>query len=124
MVEATREPTNTAPRNSVQVAIATACLIVRDREDTDVANLITTNTACSALDRVKTIRGTLTNWRHHWLRCCTRQGTRRRAQRRTDSRTEQVAACLRKETGETRKGQAAHRFRLAQEGAFKSLGEG
>ena len=42
MVSATRAPTRTAPVNSQQAAAKTACLIERDRDETEVANELAT----------------------------------------------------------------------------------
>ena len=42
MVSATRAPTRTAPVNSQQAAAKTACFIVRDREETEVAKELAT----------------------------------------------------------------------------------
>jgi hypothetical protein len=45
MVSATRDPTRTAPANSITVAISIACFIVKDREETDVAKELATSFA-------------------------------------------------------------------------------
>ena len=45
MVSATRDPTRTAPANSITEAIIMACFIVREREETDVAKELATSFA-------------------------------------------------------------------------------
>ena len=45
MVSATRDPTRTAPANSITVAISIACFMVREREETDVAKELATSFA-------------------------------------------------------------------------------
>lgn len=45
MVSATREPTSTAPANSMTDAIIMACLRVRERDETEVANELATSFA-------------------------------------------------------------------------------
>lgn len=44
-VSVTREPTATEPENSATAATAIACFIVREREETDVANEFATSFA-------------------------------------------------------------------------------
>lgn len=45
MVSATLAPTKSAPRNSQIAAARTACFILKDREDTDVAKELATSLA-------------------------------------------------------------------------------
>jgi len=45
MVSATREPTKTEPLNSVMEAMTIACFIVRQRDETEVANELATSLA-------------------------------------------------------------------------------
>lgn len=45
IVSATRAPTSTAPRNSQRAAARQACLIVRDRDETEVAKELATSLA-------------------------------------------------------------------------------
>jgi hypothetical protein len=45
IVSATREPTRTAPPNSMTVAMSIACFMVRDREETEVAKELATSFA-------------------------------------------------------------------------------
>jgi hypothetical protein len=45
IVSATRAPTATEPQNSMTVAMKMACLRVRERDDTDVANELATSFA-------------------------------------------------------------------------------
>src|SRR5947207_3200564 len=45
MVSATLAPTLTEPANSIQAAMAIACFIVKDRDDTDDANELATSLA-------------------------------------------------------------------------------
>ena len=62
MVSATREPTETEPANSVTEAMRTACFMVRQREEMDVAKELATSLAPEMSVLVcKTCRGILTN---------------------------------------------------------------
>ena len=45
IVSATRDPTRTAPANSITVAMSMACFIVKDREETEVAKELATSFA-------------------------------------------------------------------------------
>lgn len=45
MVSETREPTATEPLNSMMLAMATACFMVREREETEVAKELATSFA-------------------------------------------------------------------------------
>jgi len=45
MVSETREPTATEPVNSMMLAMATACFMVKERDETDVAKELATSLA-------------------------------------------------------------------------------
>lgn len=53
MVSATREPTDTEPANSVTEAMRTACFMVRQREEMDVAKELATSLAPGLLVLVR-----------------------------------------------------------------------